>query len=428
MYKALPWHDPETYAAAILKQEGDVVFLHSSAQVHPYGTHSYIAFLPAFSSEATTWPEFSFSETESDSFTNAWFGYLSYELLRDMEDSPETEKSFIPLPRSWVMKPNLVLSFNHDLKASGIWYENAQHLSGIPLPVDLPSCPGFTVETLFSNMSKEEYLKHVSRTIDAIHQGDFFQANLTRKFGGSLSTEVNPFLLFCKLCKESPAAYSCYIRQGDTHILSSSPEQFLKIDAKGHVESRPIKGTAPRGKTPEEDLALRAALLQSQKDHSENLMIVDLVRNDLARSCVPGSVKVTQKGDVSELKTLFHLYSTITGQLPENFPRIDLLKKAFPPGSMTGAPKIEVMKHCARLEKIDRGLYSGAIGYCTAQGKADFSVVIRTLILRGRSFEFQVGGGIVSESTPEQEWEETMHKAKGIGLTLGFDPFERLAF
>jgi anthranilate/para-aminobenzoate synthase component I len=205
----------------------------------------------------------------------------------------------------------------------------------------------------------------------------------------------------------------------DASILSSSPERFLTVDATGHMISSPIKGTAPRFTDPALDASSRTRLETSAKDRAENLMIVDLMRNDLSRSSKPGSVRVERLFEVSSYATLHHMASTITGQKRPDILTLDALHHCFPPGSMTGAPKIRAMQWCLEHERIRRGVYSGALGWFGGDGACDFSVVIRTLVTEGRRFEFQVGGGIVADSDPTEEWQETITKAQGICSALG---------
>jgi para-aminobenzoate synthetase component 1 len=230
---------------------------------------------------------------------------------------------------------------------------------------------------------------------------------------------VNSFSLFCRLCSVSPAPYSAFLKYEDKAVISSSPECFIHIQADGLVEMRPIKGSAARGLSEEEDKKIADKLYNSTKDRAENLMIVDLCRNDLSRGCKPGSVKVTQLYSIEQYATVHHMVSRIQGQKKPSECAIDVVKSCFPPGSMTGAPKIKAMEYCNTLEKHQRGIYSGAIGWFGGDGSVNLSVVIRTLLIDKNLFEFQVGGGIVLDSDPELEWHETLIKARGIGHTLG---------
>lgn len=191
------------------------------------------------------------------------------------------------------------------------------------------------------------------------------------------------------------------------------------MDAEGRVTVRPIKGSAPRGRTPEEDARFRDSLTLSEKDRAENLMIVDLMRNDLARGCVPGSVNVSNLFELTTHPLVHHLSSTISGVKREEVSALQLVAGCFPPGSMTGAPKVGAMRLCTALERLERGVYSGALGWFGGDGSVDLSVVIRTLVVQENRFEFQVGGGVVADSTPEGEWREALVKARGLARLLG---------
>ena len=230
------------------------------------------------------------------------------------------------------------------------------------------------------------------------------------------------------LCAASPAPYSAYLRLGDYHIVSSTPERFLTLDSQGRAETRPIKGTTPRFADMAQDELSRKALEKSVKDRSENLMIVDLMRNDFGRGSVFGSVEVEDLFQVTSYATLHHMASTVKGQKRHGVSSLDFVKACFPPGSMTGAPKVRAMEICSELERHKRGVYSGAIGWFGGDGSVDLAVVIRTLVLRGTDFEFQVGGAVVADSTPEGEWHETLVKARGIARVLGLEPERDLGF
>jgi para-aminobenzoate synthetase component 1 len=205
----------------------------------------------------------------------------------------------------------------------------------------------------------------------------------------------------------------------DSSILSASPERFLHVDVLGAVDTRPIKGTRPRGVGPEHDAALGAALTESSKDRAENLMIVDLMRNDLSRVCLPGTGRVPELFTLARYATVHHLVATVVGQLEPGLDALDLLRAAFPGGSITGAPKLRAMEIIAALEPSSRGVYCGSIGYWSVTGELDTNIAIRTaLVQRGRVY-FSAGGGIVADSDPEQEYLETLHKARGLIDALG---------
>jgi anthranilate/para-aminobenzoate synthase component I len=268
-------------------------------------------------------------------------------------------------------------------------------------------------------MTKEEYLEHVTQIKESIRNGDLYQANLTRKFYGQFNHNIEGLGLFLKLCKHSPSPYSAFLKHGDLCVLSSSPERFIHIDSKGEAEIRPIKGSAARSNDNYVDNQLKEQLKNSIKDQAENLMIVDLSRNDLSRNCDLGSVKVTKLFDITSYATVHHMSSAIKGRKSPKSSTLQLVQGCFPPGSMTGAPKIKAIELCSKIEKQERGIYSGAIGWFGGDGSTDLSVVIRTLIIEKQKFEFQVGGAIVSDSDPYKEWEETMTKAQGLIKALG---------
>jgi para-aminobenzoate synthetase component 1 len=279
---------------------------------------------------------------------------------------------------------------------------------------------------LRSTFTHRGYLDAVARVREYIVAGDIFQANLSQRFEAPLAEP--PFDLYRRLRRHNPAPFAAYLGFGELAVLSASPERFLRLTSDDHmVETRPIKGTRPRGLGPMHDAALGRALAESQKDRAENVMIVDLLRNDLSRVCRPGAVRVPELFALEHHPTVHHLVSTVLGELEAGADAIDLIRAAFPGGSITGAPKVRAMEIIAELEPTQRGVYCGSIGYISATGAMDTSIVIRTyLALRGQVY-FQAGGGIVADSDPELEYRETVDKAKGLIETLdeSHDPTHR---
>ncbi len=270
---------------------------------------------------------------------------------------------------------------------------------------------------LRSTFTHRGYLDAVARVREYIVAGDIFQANLSQRFQASW-TEA-PFELYRKLRHRNPAPFAAYLGFGDLAILSASPERFLRLDEdRRHIETRPIKGTRPRGLGPMHDAALGRALAESEKDRAENVMIVDLLRNDLSRVCRPGTVRVPELFALEHHPTVHHLVSTVVGEIEPGAGAVELIRAAFPGGSITGAPKVRAMEIIAELEPTQRGVYCGSIGYVSATGAMDTSIVIRTyLALRGQVY-FQAGGGIVADSDSELEYRETLDKARGLIETL----------
>jgi para-aminobenzoate synthetase component 1 len=274
-----------------------------------------------------------------------------------------------------------------------------------------------------SNFTKDKYLAAIRRAKAYIAAGDIYQVNLSQRFSGPLP--VPPFDLYTRLCARNPAPFAAFLDFGEMQVLSSSPERFLQVEARTRqVCTRPIKGTRPRGGTPEQDADLGRELLLSEKDRAELVMIVDLERNDLGRVCETGSVYVSELMALERYPTVYHLVSTIGGRLPPERDRMDLLRAMFPGGSITGAPKIRAMEIIAELEPTRRGVYTGSIGWLGFTGDMDLNIAIRTFVIRDGMACFQVGGGIVADSDPEEEYEETLHKGRALMEALGSVNYE----
>ncbi len=264
-----------------------------------------------------------------------------------------------------------------------------------------------------STFSREQYLAAVARVREYILAGDIFQANLSQRFEAPLHEP--PARLYERLRRVNPAPFAAWLDLGGVQVLSASPERFLRVEgATGMVETRPIKGTRPRGTGPMHDLALGQALTESAKDRAENLMIVDLLRNDLSRVCQAGTVRAPELFALEHHPTVHHLVSTVVGQLAPGHDATDLLRAAFPGGSITGAPKVRAMEIIAELEPTRRGVYCGSIGYLGLDGSLDTSIVIRTYLIHAGRVLFQAGGGIVADSDPAEEYQETLDKARGL--------------
>lgn len=267
-----------------------------------------------------------------------------------------------------------------------------------------------------SNFTRKSYISAIEKIRELIRCGDTYQTNLTQQILAELPENLTPEIIFQRLRKSHPAPFASFIRRQNDVVISASPERFFKVENRT-ISTSPIKGTRPRGKNLEEDLELRNELLNSEKDRAENVMIVDLLRNDLGRVCNFGSVKVEKLYDLEEHPTLFHLVSTVSGKLRENVNFSDILQATFPCGSITGAPKIRTMQIIDEIETVSRGLSMGAIGMRIEAGTRhffDLSVAIRTMVVRENEAVFNVGGGIVIDSLPENEYEESLVKARAL--------------
>jgi para-aminobenzoate synthetase component 1 len=265
---------------------------------------------------------------------------------------------------------------------------------------------------LRSSFTHDGYLDAVRRVREYILAGDIFQANLSQRFEAPLHGD--PWSLYCRLRTRNAAPFAAYVDFPEATVLSASPERFLRVTADGRVETRPIKGTRPRGVGPEHDAALGRALTESAKDQAENLMIVDLMRNDLSRVCAPGTVRVPELFALERYATVHHLVSTVVGELAPGADAFDLVRATFPGGSITGAPKVRAMEIITELEPSARGVYCGSVGYWSVTGETDTSIAIRTAVAGGGRLYFSAGGGIIADSDPEQEYRETLDKARAL--------------
>jgi para-aminobenzoate synthetase component 1 len=274
---------------------------------------------------------------------------------------------------------------------------------------------GFQCNLPKSDFSREEYREMVRKAKDCIRDGDIYQVNLSQRFSGSFSGD--PYIAYRELRRACPAPFSAYMSFDSLHILSSSPERFFETDG-DTIRARPIKGTRPRGETPEMDRALLRELSESEKDRAELTMIVDLLRNDLGRICRLGSVRVEKLCEWETYENVFHQVATIRGELSNNIGAEELLRAVFPGGSITGAPKIRAMEIIEQLEPLNRGIYTGSLGYFGFDGRTDMNIAIRTLVCCANQFYYQVGGGIVWDSVPDEEYDETLHKGRSIYRTL----------
>jgi len=279
-----------------------------------------------------------------------------------------------------------------------------------------------SLEGWSSNFTRDAYEKAVRAVIERILAGDIFQANLAQRFAAPVAADFDYFGFYCRLRRLNPAPFSAYLDRGDFVIASASPERFLKLEG-NRVETRPIKGTRARFKDGLVDSLQSKALTESRKDQAENVMIVDLLRNDLSKVCEPGSVLVPQLCGLETFASVHHLVSSVTGRLKTGLGPAELLAAAFPGGSITGAPKVKAMEIITELERYARGPYCGAIGYIGFDGAMDTNIVIRTASFRAGTCVVQAGGGIVTASEPAAEYDETLDKARAMFAAFGAREF-----
>ena len=379
-------------------------------------------------------------------FVSGFAGYLSYDLKDELERYPGKARRESSLPdlslgfydvawawdrgsgRGWVVSTGLSEPDPRSREACAEarltrqWERivGASSAAGGAAPparaAQAPPLGAAVPVRVESNFTRDGYCRVVERALAHIAAGDVYQVNLAQRF--QLTSAPDPALLFRSLREESPAPFSAFLTMPGAAIASSSPERFFRIEG-NRIETWPIKGTRPRGSTPREDAALASALQASAKDRAENVMIVDLERNDLGRICEIGSVQVSSLCEVASYADVHHLVSRVEGTLREDAGPVDVIRAMFPGGSITGAPKIRAVEIIDTLEPTRRGLYTGAIGYWDVGGACDFSIAIRTIVVEAGTASFHAGGGIVADSTPEGEYEETLVKARGMMRSLG---------
>ena len=363
-------------------------------------------------------------------FLGGAVGMLSYDLGRLLETLPNESQDDLTLPDLAMAWYDVIFAFRDGqgwLVSSGLPHPPASRermaLSRLEETLawleKAPEPPASFAATgpWQSTFTREQYERAIARVQAHIAAGDIYQANLSQRFDAPVSGD--PADLYLRLRQANPAPFGAFLRHSDFTLVSASPERFLEL-RDGRVETCPIKGTRPRGKTPAEDEQLARALMDSPKDRAEHLMIVDLERNDLGRVCETGSVRVPDRFRLEAHPTVWHLVSTVEGRLRPGLDAVDLIRASFPGGSITGAPKLRAMEILEGLEPTRRGPYTGSIGYWGLDGSLDLSIVIRTAIVKDDRAYVQVGGGVVADSSAEAEYQETLDKA--AALLRAIDP------
>jgi len=403
--------------------------------------------LSLLESRLRQWP--ALARADLPPFQGGAAGLLSYDLAHSLERVPEPRFDEFQIPALAIGLYDTVLAFDHLQHRAWLISQGfpetepaarrrraekrieefrgrlaaapAEGGSWLPAPTTATQAitnqqlaPQFAVggiPGLTSTFTADAYRATVQRAIDYIFAGDIFQVNLSQRL--LYPAHSSPLDLYLRLRRCNPAPFAGWFDLGDAQIVSASPERFLSVRG-GRVQARPIKGTRRRTAWAEADLFAGDELLLSEKDRAENVMIVDLLRNDLSRVCEADSVRVTQLCSLEIYQFVQHLVSAVEGQLALGTTAIDLVRAAFPGGSITGAPKIRAMEIIAELEPTARGAYCGSLGYIGFDGSADLSILIRTITAAGGWWQFPVGGGIVAQSSPQHEYEETWHKAEGL--------------
>jgi para-aminobenzoate synthetase component 1 len=354
-------------------------------------------------------------------FSGGAIGYFGYDLARRLEKLPVQAEDAESIPEMAVGIYDWAAVVDHAERRAWLVGQSRDPETDLKWdalvrlftdpPAERVRTPFRVVSRVTSNLTRDAYPRRFERIKRYIADGDCYQVNLAQRFSARVSGD--PWLAYQALRVMNPAPFAAYLSTPYAHVLSASPERFLKVE-NGRVETKPIKGTRPRAGHARLDAELAKALRESPKDRAENVMIVDLLRNDLSKNCRLGTVKVPRLFDVESYATVHHLVSTVTGELRPDRDALDLLRGAFPGGSITGAPKLRAMEIIEELEPHRRGVYCGSIGYIGFDGNMDVNIAIRTLVMSRGEIRFWAGGGIVADSTLDDEYQETFDKAAAM--------------
>lgn len=396
----------------------EIVFLDSNSYTQQYSSYDCILAVDAFTSIKTDYSNAFEDLKQYQSQTRDWlFGYLSYDLKNNIEDLVSNNFDGLQFPDLFFFQPKKIFLIKGNQLE--IQYLN---MCDDEVENDFKEICLYNPGNNFQNadvvikqrISKEKYLNKITTLLTHINRGDIYEANFCLEFFAE-NALINQLEIYNKLNSISEPPFSVFFKNNNNYLLSASPERYLRKEG-NKIISQPIKGTSKRFSNALEDEKSKLELSQNPKERSENIMIVDLVRNDLSQTAVKGSVEVLELCKAYTFKQVHHLISTITSKVLHTTSPIDILKTTFPMGSMTGAPKISAMKIIEDLEETKRGLYSGAIGYFTPTGDFDFNVVIRSILYNSEEkyVSFSVGSAITTESIPEKEYEECLLKAKAM--------------
>jgi len=407
------------------QQFHEVVWLDSNEHSDKYSSFDALLAVDALTVQVTDTQNAFDDLKEYQKETKDWiFGYLSYDLKNDIEQLSSTNFDRLHFPELYFFQPKKIISiqgesvvFNYMNMVDGEVEEDFQAITNYINVEEVVVVPENPIR-IRMRIFKDEYFKRVGQMLDHIHRGDIYEANFCQEFYIE-DAHIDALRTFKKLNIISKAPFATFLKVNDGYLLSASPERYIKKE-KTKIISQPIKGTAKRSSDLVEDEELKKALMNDAKERAENIMIVDLVRNDLSKSALKGSVIVEELCEVYTYEQVHQMTSTISTQISEDKNPVDIIRETFPMGSMTGAPKVSAMKIIEELESFKRGLYSGAVGYFTPTGDFDFNVVIRSILYNAseKYVSYSVGGAITAKAIPEKEYEECLLKAKAMREVL----------
>lgn len=402
-----------------------VVWLDSNEYQGEYRSFEAILAVDAHSALTTNQPSAFDELKEYQTSVNDWiFGYLTYDLKNCIEDLNSTNSDSLDFPGLFFFQPKRLFLLKGDLleisylnSEAHLMDQDFKNISKLKLSKSSKKSEASDIKIKL-RIHKDDYFSKVETMLHHIHRGDIYEANFCQEFYAE-ATDLNPLESFKKLNAISKPPFACFLKHEQRYLLSASPERYLKKTGLD-VISQPIKGTAKRSEDPQQDLDLKRDLETDIKERSENIMIVDLVRNDLSHTAQKGSVEVKELCKIYSFLQVHQMISTVSSKLQKHIHPVDLIKTTFPMGSMTGAPKISAMKIIENLEETKRGLYSGSVGYVTPEGDFDFNVVIRSILYNAftQYISFSVGSAITARSNPQSEYEECLVKAKAMREVL----------
>ncbi|MGQ2984284.1 anthranilate synthase component I family protein [Flavobacterium sp.] len=427
-YSTFTLQDTASFKKKLLQwaqQFREVVFLDSNSYEQKHTSYDAVLALDGLTSIKTDHHNAFEELNEYQQITRDWlFGYLSYDMKNDAEDLRSGNHDGLGFPDMFFFQPKkLFLLKGNELEVQYLRMCDDEIVSDFEEIISYelrvtPTTDNQQLATINQRISKESYLDKVGQMLTHIHRGDIYEANFCMEFYAE-NAVIDPLITYEKLNAISEPPFAVYFKNHKHYLMSASPERYLRKEG-SKIVTQPIKGTARRSANADEDNAIKLALAANEKERSENIMIVDLVRNDLSRTAARGSVAVEELCGAYTFKQVHHLISTVVSRFEEGSRPVDVIRTTYPMGSMTGAPKISAMQIIERLEETRRGLYSGAVGYFSPDGDFDFNVVIRSILYNAEKsyVSFSVGSAITSKASPEMEYEECLLKAKAMRTVL----------
>jgi anthranilate synthase component 1 len=403
----------------LLRTTGETLVLHADGRLEGPGAG------PGFLGRLDDWYQSEAVPEEQDldtPFVGGWFLYLGYELAGEIEPTLTLPPAPEGLPVALAARCDGAILIRHgDSESAALVAEREDVMNRMAaelIGIDRDATAALAVLDELRAEPADEFREHVKTIKEYLLAGDVFQVNLSRGWRGHFTPGVDPVRIYRALRAANPSPFGGLMLHGEHALLSSSPERLVEVEGRT-VQTRPIAGTHPRGRNPEQDEALSRRMLAHPKEQAEHIMLIDLERNDLGRVCEPGSVEVDELMVLESYAHVHHIVSNVRGTLREDVSPVDVIRAVFPGGTITGCPKVRCMEIIAELEGVGRGFYTGSMGYLDRRGRLDLNILIRSMLVGPESLSFRTGAGIVADSDPGREVAETLHKARGLLAALG---------